>query len=244
MISRAGRLSGCVAALLAVALVEAAAATPAPRQVNASFDVYRNGFHIAVMHETFEASDGAYRIVSESRAVGLLALFERQPVRFVSTGVLSAEGLRPLQFEGKRDENDPRRVRGTFDWEAARLTIEQAGQRQTLPLPAGTQDRLSFLYQFMFLAPDTEQRLTLDMTNGRNLSRYRYALHPGVEIETPLGRLETLHVVKDHKPDESGTEIWLAMRHRYLPVRMVITEKDGTRYEQVVTRLDVKEALP
>ena len=32
-------------------------------------------------------------------------------------------------------------------------------------------------------------------------------------------------------------EIWLAANRSYLPVRIVILEKDGTRYEHVVTRI-------
>ncbi|MDH5247260.1 MAG: DUF3108 domain-containing protein [Betaproteobacteria bacterium] len=229
---------------MATTIASAWAATSAPRQVVTTFDVYRNGFHIAEMRETFETTDGTYRIVSESRAIGLLSLFERRPVRFVSSGVLSADGLRPLRFEGKRSDDDKRRVRGAFDWDAGRLTIENGAQVQTLPLPRGTQDRLSFLYQFMFMAPFKEPRLVLDMTNGRKLGHYLYTLRTGVELDTPLGRMPTVHVVKQHKPDESGTEIWLAAQHRYLPVKMTITEEDGTRYEQVVTRLVVKESAP
>jgi len=244
MSGRSRQWSACIAALLATTLAGAFAATSAPRQVVASFDVYRNGFPIAVMHETFEASDGKYRIVSESHATGILALFERRVVRFVSTGMLSAEGLRPLRFEGKRGDDDPRRVRGAFDWDGRRLTIEHGERIQTLPLPRGTQDRLSFLYQFMFLAPPREARLTLDMTNGRKLGHYVYTLRADVEIDTPLGRMTTLHAVKQHKPDESGTEIWFAPQYRYLPVKMLITEEDGTRYEQVITRLEVKETAP
>jgi hypothetical protein len=46
--------------------------------------------------------------------------------------------------------------------------------------------------------------------------------------------------VKQHRPDESGTEIWLAPQHRYLPIKMLILEEDGSRYEQVVTKLEIK----
>jgi hypothetical protein len=235
---------GCLAALAATAAPGAFAAGAAPQRVTISYDVSRNGFQVAEMSEVFESSAGRYRIVSESRAVGLLALFERHPLRFVSAGRLSADGLQPLEFEGKRYENDNKGVRGAFDWETGRLTIHYGEQTQTLPLPAGAQDRLSFLYQFMFMAPLTEGQLALDMTNGRKLGHYLYTLRSGVEIDTPLGRLATLHIVKLHRSDESGAEIWLSPQHHYLPVRMIIIEEDGTRYEQVATRLDIKEATP
>jgi hypothetical protein len=78
------------------------------------------------------------------------------------------------------------------------------------------------------------------MTNGRKLGRYRYTVRAGVEIETPIGRLSTLHLVKQHRPDESGAEIWLSPLHRYLPVRMLVLEEDGTRYDQVITGIEIR----
>lgn len=227
------------AALLVLALPCAAAGPPAPQAVAIGYDLYRNGGHIAVMTEQFEAKDGGYRIVSETQAIGLFKLFERVPLLLVSTGKLNAVGLQPAQFEGKRGDSDPRQVRGEFDWEAARLTLSRDGKTDTLPLPPGTQDRLSQMYQFMFLAPDEQERLEVSMTNGRKLDRYYYTVQKGVEIDTALGRIATLHLVKQRRPDQSGVELWLAPQLHYLPVRMLVMEEDGTRYEQFITRLEV-----
>ncbi len=226
--------------LLALSVAGGTAELQAPYAISASYHVYMNGGHVAVMNETFEAKDNAYRIVSESSAAGVLALFEKQPLRFMSTGQLTASGLRPRHFEGKRSETDRRQVRAEFDWQAGQLTLTHDGRTETVPLASNTQDRLSFMYQFMFVAFDKQQRLELAMTNGRKLDYYRYAIHPDVEIETPLGRMMTLHLVKQREPDESGTEIWLAPQHRFLPVKMMILENDGSRYEQVITKLELK----
>jgi len=234
------RALGQAAILLALTGACGAAESGAPQAISASYEVSRNGGRVAVMNETFETKDGSYRIVSESHAVGLLALFERHPLRLTSSGRLTAAGLHPQHFEGKRGDDDPRQVRAEFDWPGERLTIAREGKTDTLPLPPGTQDRLSLMYQFMFLAPDRSQRLEFSMTNGRKLDQYRYAVHPGVEIETPLGRMTTVHLVTQHRPDESGAEIWLAPQYRYLPVRMVVLEEDGSRYEQVITKLEIK----
>ena len=227
------------AAFFVLSIPCAAAESPAPQAISASYDLFRNGLHVAVMNETFESSGNDYRIVSDTQAVGLLALFQREPIRFISVGRVTPSGLQPLRFEGKRSDDDPRRVRGEFDWQASQLTIEHGGQIEKLPLPQGAQDRLSIMYQLMFLAQDKRQRMEIAMTNGRKLGHYQYSTQPGVEIDTPLGRLTTLHVVRQHKPNENDTEVWLSPQHRYLPVKVLLDE-DGTRYEQIVTRLDIK----
>ena len=234
------RALGEAAILLALTGACGAAESGAPQAISVSYEVFRNRARVAVMNETFETNGGSYRIVSESRAVGLLALFERRPLRVTSSGRLTAAGLLPQRFEGKRGDRDPRQVRAEFDWPGERLTIVRDGKTDILPLPPGTQDRLSLLYQFMFIAPDRSQGLEFSMTNGRKLDQYRYTVHAGVEIETRLGRMATVHLVKQRRPDESGAEIWLAPQHRYLPIKLLILEEDGARYEQVITRLEIK----
>lgn len=237
-------MKNLAAVLFALALPCAAALPPAPQSLAVDYDVFRSGLHIATISESFEAKDGEYRLVSETRPVGLLALVQRNPLRVTSNGRISGSGLQPLRFEGKRGDADPRQVRGELDWQAGTLTISHDGKSDTLPLPPGTQDRLSVQYQFMFLAPDKLQRVDTVMTNGRKLDRYRYAVTPGVEIDTPLGRLTTLHLVKERSANESRTEIWLSPRHHYLPVKIMIEEEDGAHYEQLVTRLEIREARP
>lgn len=217
-----------------------AAPSPPPTTVSAEYNVYWNGIHVAVMTESFEASNGAYRIVSESQPVGLVALFVRQPLRLVSSGRVTASGLQPRHFEGKRGDSDPRRATADFDWTAGHLTLTRDGKSEQLKLPPATQDLLSAMYQFMFLELENLQRFELAMTNGRKLNQHWYVVRSGVEIDTPLGRMTTVHAVKQHRPDESGAEMWLAPQHRHLPVRMLVQEEDGGRYEQVLVKFELK----
>lgn len=228
------------AALLAVSLSCAAATPTAPQSISASYEVLWNGLRVAVMNETFEVKDDAYRIVSESRAVGLLALFAREPLRLESSGRVTASGLQPRHFEGKRGDGDPRRARADFDWPAGELTLTRDGKTDHLKLPAATQDLVSVMYQFMFLDLAHRERFELAMTNGRKLNQHWYTIRPGVEIDTAFGKMATLHLVKQHRPDESGAEIWLAPQHRQLPVKMVVLDDDGTRVEHNLTKFEFK----
>jgi len=210
----------------------------APAALSASYDVSFNGLPIGITQERFEAANNTYRIVSESNAVGLLALFRRNSATLVSNGQLLEHGLRPESFEGNDNNDDSRRVSARFDWAGKRLTLTHEGRTETAPLPPGTQDRISLLYQFMFVAFDGLGHLDVAMTNGRKLDQYRYLITPNVELDTPLGRMKTLHLVKQRQPDESAAEIWLAPQHHFFPVKVLIVEKDGSRYEQVITKLE------
>lgn len=232
-----------IALLLAGTMLQpatAAVAAAQPVQVRAQYDVSLNGVAIAVMQETFEARDGAYQAVSETHAIGLFALVQRRPGRVTSSGEAGRDGLRPQTFDGTRGTRDPRRVHADFDWAARTLTLSHDGRTETVALPPGTQDRLSVMYQFLFLQTEKLKNLAFAMTNGRKLDHYRYAMGPDTVIDTPLGRLAVVHLVKQHAPGETATEIWLAREHRLMPVKMRIIEDDGERYEQVITQLAIK----
>jgi hypothetical protein len=223
-------------ALLGMAVGSAAASQP-PRNLSASYNLYLNGAHVAVVNETYEARDSGYRIVSESVPLGALALLQK-PARVVSNGRLTRQGLRPERFEGRSIGRG--QVLAEFDWAGQRLSFGRDGKLETVALPPGTQDRLSIMYQFMFQPPDGREKIDLAMTDGRRLQHYQYAVTRGVEIETPLGRLATVHLVRQTGADASGneSEIWLAPSLHFMPVKMVIREDNGTRYEQVAIRID------
>ena len=64
-----------VATLLALAGTCGAAGSGAPQAISARFDVLMNGMRVGTMNEKYEAKDGYYRIVSDTRPIGLIALF-------------------------------------------------------------------------------------------------------------------------------------------------------------------------
>lgn len=234
------KLLAIVLAATAAAAVHAMPHAQGASSVTVSHNVLWNGAHVAVVTERFEKRDGHYHIVSKSDPVGLFTLVQRRPATLTSTGRVTEKGLRPERFEGSRGADDARRVSAEFDWAGERLTFTHDGKSERVALPAGTQDRLSIMYQFMFFSYEGRREIDFPMTNGRKLDHYRYAITRDVEIDTPLGRMTTLHLVKQRAPDDSQTEVWLAPQHHHLPVKMLIVESDGTRYEQIMTRLEVQ----
>jgi hypothetical protein len=225
------RLALACAVVLFLACASAAAA---PRSVKASYSVLMNGLTIGAMTEHFESDGATYRVASDTKPLGLAALLQRQPLQFVSHGRLARGGLQPQVFEARRAAGDTPQVSAHFDWAARQLTLAHDGTTESLPLPPGTQDRLSIMYHFMFMPLGAGQHVEFAMTNGRKLDRYRYKLSREVDIDTPIGRLKTLHLVKERDPGDTGTEIWLSVQHQHLPVRMIISERDGKRYEQII----------
>jgi hypothetical protein len=227
--------------LALLCLAAAAAAQAAPRSVRVSYNATMNGIAIGTITEQFESDGSTYRIVSDTRPQGLAAMIQRQPLRFTSSGTVAREGLRPVQFDGRRSAGEPPQVSAEFDWPHKQITLRHQGKIESFPLPPGTQDRLSVMYQFMFLAPERIRQLDFSMTNGRKIDRYRYRATDDVEIDSALGRLKTVHLVKQRDPGDTVTEVWISPQHQNLPVKMLIVEKNDVRYEQLIQSVEVRD---
>ena len=227
--------------VLACMMTLLSAGHAAPGSAHATYNIMRNGLHVGVISERYEAAGGNYSIVSNTTPVGLLALSQRNHVSVVSRGDLTPAGLQPLQFDARRGKDEARRVTADFDWKTLNLKMHFDGRTEETALPRGAQDRLSALYQFMHIPPAPKaKQVEFAMTNGRKLDHYRYSITPEVTIDTPYRRLTTIHLVKQREPNEPATEIWLSPEHHFLPVKVLIIEEDGVRYEQLLTRLEVK----
>ena len=213
----------------------------APKAVKVSYSGFMNGLAVGVITEHFEANDGAYRIVSDTKPIGLAMLVQRQPLKFESAGQLTREGLKPSHFAARRTGAEQPQVAAEFDWVQGTLFLRHDGKSEALPVLSGTQDRLSIMYQFMFMPFEKARYIDFAMTNGRKLDRYRYRVTPDVEIDTPLGRLKTLHLVKQRDADDTAAELWLSPQHHHLPVKMLFIERNGMRLEQMIQSLEFRE---
>src|SRR4029077_12485032 len=108
---------------------------------------------------------------SATKPVGLATFLQRQPLRFVSHGQVTREGLKPDHFEARRSPSEAPQVTAEFDWSHPQLTLRHSGKVESFTLAPGTQDRLSVMYQFMFISPGRLRVLEFPMTNGRKLDQ-------------------------------------------------------------------------
>ncbi len=227
-------------ALAALAAVPGAGNAALPASITASYDVYQNGLPVAVVEEAFEKNGAQYRIVSESTPAGLLALFVRTRIKIHSSGAVTAAGLRPEQFDYGRLDDASKNVSAAFDWQAGQLHLTFDGRNESVTLPQDTQDRVSLMYQFMFLPAEKFSDLAFHMTNGKKVEPYRYRLAGTETIDTQLGKLTALRLVKQREPGDNAVEVWLAPERNFFPVKLLIVENDGSKFEQVITQLEFK----
>ncbi len=178
--------------------------------------------------------DGTYTLRSEAEVKGFAGLFFGKLLQ-TSEGTVGSRGLKPGKYFYQYGSNEDKIRRASFDWVSGKLTMEVGKKAATVALQEGTQDLLSFMYQFMFVPPLDDMHLLV--TDGRKLRSYAYTFEGEEELATELGVIKALHIGKTSSEGEEKTEVWLGVDYNYLPVRIRKTDKEGRVIDQVVTSI-------
>lgn len=220
------------------AMLAASAASAAPQQVRAVYQATRNGQPFATVTETFQQQDGRYRLESVTEGIGVYALFGKR--RQLSEGEVTAQGLRPLHFEQHLDGSGKKPVMADFDWAAGTLTMKSKGQPSSAALEEGTQDQLSYAYQFMFRPPQGDE-FSLPVTSGKKLRTYRFRIvDKGLGMDTPAGTFSAMRLANGAADGEENKELWLGEDRHHIVLRSSMKDENGARIEQTLSSLHVE----
>jgi len=220
------------AAIAALALWTGAAQAVPPERITLTYELKRNSLVVDVS-ETLEHDGRTYVITCEGKGRGILALFG--VLKRTSRGRITPQGLRPDEFRDERPGGWT--VSAKFDWDARSVTQEKNGKSETLKMPATAQDPLSLAYSFAFVPPKGKE-YDVTRADGRGLTPFRFAVVGSEKLATPAGEMQTLHIAKvPDGPEDKSTDIWFAAERDFLPVRVLVVETDGTRSDQVLTRI-------
>jgi hypothetical protein len=103
-------------------------------------------------------------------------------------------------------------------------------------VPAETQDRLSFLLALSYAASKGKP-ISFHVVDARGMSFHTYTPQGSGRVVTPAGEFDTVTLMRRNEGSGETAELWHAAKLGYLPVRIVVTEKDGTRFEHTATRI-------
>jgi hypothetical protein len=224
--------------LISAGLLQGAASSHAapPAQLEIAYELSREGSTLADIVERLEHGDGRYQLLESWKGRGFYAMLGT--AKRSSRGTISAGVLRPIEFSDERTGRATSHAK--FDWDANTLTMQYKGDPHTVPMPPNAQDRLSFLLAFAF-TPNSAYPVSISVADGGGISSYVFEVVGQERVKTPAGEFETTKVArrKDGPEDRRSTEIWLAPSRGNIPVRILVTEKDGTRIDQVVVRISV-----
>jgi hypothetical protein len=199
-----------------------------PKHAQLDFAVYQGGtasFRIGEARHALDIVDGRYVLQAETRTVGLVNFFKSFRLAQSSRGVVDNNGLRPERYQEERvASGNAQKLEAVFDWPAKTLNSQGGGKAE---LPDDALDTLSMLYQLSQVRMDNKEIVALHIGNGKKLEYYEFEIAQQEEIDTPMGKLRTLHLRKLHNQNEEGMEVWLGLEYRMLPVKVRHLDRAG-----------------
>ncbi len=165
-----------------------------------------------------------YTLSTVVRATGLAGLFYRGRIVQISRGVIGPQGLVPHEFW---DERGDYFAQARFDYAAGEVMLQSNRGIRRYPISANIQDALSLLLQIALTAPPPASA-QVELFNSKKVRHYLIRTLDEEILDTPLGKLTTLHLAKvNDKPGEETFDVWLAPAYHYLPVKIVRGDPHG-----------------
>jgi Protein of unknown function (DUF3108) len=169
-----------------------------------------------------------------------------------SDGLLTSEGIAPQRFDEDTRVLLRERRRVTIHFEGQVLRLAD-GKPQ--PQPAGVQDAASQFVQLTWLFLTGREQLRpglqveMPLALPRRLYRWRYEVIGEEELATPMGPLQAWHLRphSDTRHRASGdlhAEVWLAPSLQYLPVRLRISQEDGSYIDLMLKASPLQALMP
>lgn len=211
-------------------------------KIETDFLIYTNGEKNAAGKSkiVYEANQQQqYHLLWTVEAKGLLSLFYPN-LEQESRGQITAKGLRPEHYRYQFGDKARHKFMAHFNWQEHTIRLESSKGESLADLAGNTQDLLSFMYQFMFVPPLQEMRVTL--TNGKKIGTYEYNFEGEDTIEIAGTAFRSYHISHRRAEADDSTEVWLAADYQYVPIKIRKKEKDGTVIEQIATAIQIKQA--
>ncbi|HET9863262.1 MAG TPA: DUF3108 domain-containing protein [Steroidobacteraceae bacterium] len=167
--------------------------------------------------ELRRAGPDTYVYESINKPRGLFRMALPDSLSQASTFKLVDGEVVPVEFHGADEKERPVDLR--FDWSSKRVTGRAKGHAVDLALEDGAQDPMSLQIASLrkLAGGDLQDRVWL--VDSDKLKEYELRREGTAEIDTALGRLETVIYVSKNVRSDRLTRTWVAPALGYLPVK-------------------------
>lgn len=215
----------------------------APKNIQLEYDLKRDGKLFAKVVENFSQDGSQYKIESTTKGIGVYALLGER--KLLSNGSVTKDGLKPNHFELHQGDNKKKSLITDFDWDKNTLNMQVKSSVKTAVLEKGTQDLLSYAYQFMYAQPTKarvgQNSIDVTLTTGKKLNHYQYKIIArDLKLNAAGKDFNTMHIANAPAAGDDKKQLWLAEDKYYLPVQYNLTDEDGASFEQTLTKIHVE----
>jgi len=196
-----------------------------------------NRSEVGILNIEYSIAKDSYTINYEAKANGITSLVYSKSLVQKSEGIINEYGIQPNYYFYKY--GDKLKNEAFFDWKDNKLKIIRLNKTKFFDLVEGTQDQLSFMFQFMFLNP--LNKMQIPITNAKIFKTYNYQYIEEGEMKSKIGTIDYIHVAKFNYQDPERIDLWLAKDYGFLPFKVSITDEDLSTITQEIYKIQVEK---
>lgn len=201
-------------------------AGPLDEGYQARYAVIRSGLPLGESLRTLRPLDGGdWQLDAHTAPTGLAALLFGDVIEEHSRLRRRQGTTVPLHYSysqtgGRRDKVYALR----FDWTGGLLHFAHSGEQR--PLPADTQDPLSFVIAVMEHLQRGERRFAMTVAGRNKLRDYQVRIADQAILDTVLGRQTVTRVEAEEVGRDTRYDLWCLNDRDYLPLRIRQVQDD------------------
>lgn len=212
----------------------------------AKYSVSKSGISLGEMVSTFKTDQhNNYTYSSITEPKGIASWFSSDKVSEVSNGTYLDGKITSLQYSYSRSGGKKKQdTKINFDYQNNIAIDITNGETKKLTIGERTTDRQIAQILLMIDMFNNEDDLNYEVINKQELKPYNFNKSELEKIDTELGELNTIKVVRKRKGSSRETTLWLAEGLLYLPVRIKQTKDGSTKFEMDLIKLDGIKPAP
>jgi hypothetical protein len=206
-------------------------------EFDAIYNVYRGGLNVAKMHRTLSNTEDGQILYSETKTTGIVSLFRKDKIIEKSIWKNINGKLEPEFYEYDRSgTKKPRNVTVKFDWVKNQITNSINGSSWKMQTEEGVIDKLLYQYFIMLDLQQGKTNFQYQIADGGKEKTYIFETIGEEIINTPIGKLRTIKLIRIRKDSDRTDIFWCAPDMNFLPVKLEITD-DGEKTTVIINSL-------
>lgn len=196
---------------------------------SAQYSVTLKGLPVGKGTRRFYQQGEQYVFETVTETSGLAALFRGDQITERSVFNVVADKIRPQRYEYHhvgRKKNRHQQVE--FDWQAKKARNVVEGEAWEVDITENTLDNMLYQLVLMQKLSAGEREIAFDVAYKGTVRHYQPSFLGTEEVETGLGRMETVKYERVADDGERRTVLWCAPKLNFLPVKVEHTEKGDT----------------
>lgn len=197
-------------------------------EYSATYTASANGLKANAKRSLYINSDGHYQL--DNALVAEFAGTELASLNESSTFILQDSMLQPQSYNYRLSGLGREAKSIAFDWDAQVAVSAEDLESWVLQLQTDTQDPLSYQAALQLLLTDSNLTdVSWPIINGDKIEIERYRIEGEEILETPVGPLNCMLLIRVRDDNSKSTRIWLAKDRAFLLTKIEQINSSGVR---------------